>query len=549
MPTISQTEAWKALDRHEEAMRKVHMRALFEQDRERFEAFSLRAGEILLDYSKNIITHETMKLLLDLARAAGLESWREKMFAGEKINNTEGRAVLHVALRADADTSIRVDGEDVVPAVLAVRAQMREFSEAVRSGAWKGATGERITDVINIGIGGSDLGPVMVAEALKPYQQPGLNLHFVSNVDGTHIAETLKKLKPETSLFIIASKTFTTQETIANATTARQWLVGALGEEAVAKHFVALSTNAKEVARFGIDVANMFQFWDWVGGRYSLWSAIGLPIAVGIGFERFEQLLAGGRAMDTHFRTAPLDANMPVILALIGVWNATFLGAEAYAVLPYDQYLHRLAAYLQQADMESNGKYVTRDGERVDYTTGPILFGEPGTNGQHSFYQLIHQGTRLVPCDFIAPAESHNPIGNHHQLLLSNFFAQPEALMKGKSEAEARAELTQQGLSGDALEALVPHKVFEGNRPTNSILVRKVDPYTLGMLIALYEHKIFCQGIIWQVNSFDQWGVELGKQLAKVILAELEGPGEVSAHDSSTNALINAYKALRADQR
>ena len=549
MPTISQTEAWKALDRHEEAMRKVHMRALFEQDRERFEAFSLRAGEILLDYSKNIITHETMKLLLDLARAAGLESWREKMFAGEKINNTEGRAVLHVALRADAEASIRVDGEDVVPAVLAVRAQMREFSEAVRSGAWKGATGERITDVINIGIGGSDLGPVMVAEALKPYQQPGLNLHFVSNVDGTHIAETLKKLKPETSLFIIASKTFTTQETIANATTARQWLVGALGEEAVAKHFVALSTNAKEVARFGIDVANMFQFWDWVGGRYSLWSAIGLPIAVGIGFERFEQLLAGGRAMDTHFRTAPLDANMPVILALIGVWNATFLGAEAYAVLPYDQYLHRLAAYLQQADMESNGKYVTRDGERVDYTTGPILFGEPGTNGQHSFYQLIHQGTRLVPCDFIAPAESHNPIGNHHQLLLSNFFAQPEALMKGKSEAEARAELTQQGLSGDALEALVPHKVFEGNRPTNSILVRKVDPYTLGMLIALYEHKIFCQGIIWQVNSFDQWGVELGKQLAKVILAELEGPGEVSAHDSSTNALINAYKALRADQR
>ena len=549
MPTISQTEAWKALDRHEEAMRKVHMRALFEQDRERFEAFSLRAGEILLDYSKNIITHETMKLLLDLARAAGLESWREKMFAGENINNTEGRAVLHVALRADAEASIRVDGEDVVPAVLAVRAQMREFSEAVRSGAWKGATGERITDVINIGIGGSDLGPVMVAEALKPYQQPGLNLHFVSNVDGTHIAETLKKLKPETSLFIIASKTFTTQETIANATTARQWLVGALGEEAVAKHFVALSTNATAVAGFGIDVANMFQFWDWVGGRYSLWSAIGLPIAVGIGFERFEQLLAGGRAMDTHFHTAPLDANMPVILALIGVWNATFLGAEAYAVLPYDQYLHRLAAYLQQADMESNGKYVTRDGERVDYTTGPILFGEPGTNGQHSFYQLIHQGTRLVPCDFIAPAESHNPIGNHHQLLLSNFFAQPEALMKGKSEAEARAELTQQGLSGDALEALVAHKVFEGNRPTNSILVRKVDPYTLGMLIALYEHKIFCQGIIWQVNSFDQWGVELGKQLAKVILAELEGPGEVSAHDSSTNALINAYKALRADQR
>ena len=549
MPTISRTEAWKALARHEEAMRKVHMRALFEQDPQRFEAFSLRAGEILLDYSKNIITHETMQLLFALARAADLEGWRERLFTGEKINNTEGRAVLHVALRASADASIRVDGEDVVPGVHRVLAQMRDFSEAVRSGAWRGATGERITDVVNIGIGGSDLGPVMVSEALKPYQQPGLNLHFVSNVDGTHIAETLKKLKPENSLFIIASKTFTTQETIANATTARQWLVNALGDTAVARHFVALSTNGKEVARFGIDVANMFEFWDWVGGRYSLWSAIGLPIAVGIGFERFEQLLAGGRAMDTHFRTAPVEANMPVILALIGVWNATFLGAEAYAVLPYDQYLHRLAAYLQQADMESNGKYVTRDGARVDYTTGPILFGEPGTNGQHSFYQLIHQGTRLVPCDFIAPAQSHNAIGNHHQLLLSNFFAQPEALMKGKSEAEAHAELTQQGLSGAALEALLPHKVFEGNRPTNSILVPKVDPYTLGMLIALYEHKIFCQGIVWQVNSFDQWGVELGKQLAKVILAELEGEDVVSAHDSSTNALINAYKAMRADVR
>ena len=545
MPSIRQSAAWSALEAHARSLADRPMRALFADDPERFRRFSLRLDDVLLDYAKNRITDETMRLLVALADQADVAGWRDKMFAGAKINNTEGRAVLHVALRAAKDERIVVDGEDVVPAVHAVLDQMRVFSDAVRSGVWRGATGERITDVINIGIGGSDLGPVMVTEALKPYQQPGLNVHFVSNVDGTHIAETLKKLRPESALFIIASKTFTTQETIANATTARAWLVAALGEAAVAKHFVALSTNAREVAAFGIDVANMFAFWDWVGGRYSLWSAIGLSIAVAVGFERFAQLLEGGRAMDRHFRTAPLAANMPVILALIGIWNSNFQGAETYAVLPYDQYLHRLAAYLQQADMESNGKSVTRDGAAVDYATGPVLFGEPGTNGQHSFYQLIHQGTRLVACDFIAPARSQNPLGEHHHLLLSNFFAQTEALMTGKTEAEARAELTAQGLNGEALEALVPHKVFAGNRPTNSILVRQVDPRTLGMLIALYEHKIFVQGVIWGVNSFDQWGVELGKQLAKAILPELAGAETVTGHDSSTNGLINAYKALR----
>jgi glucose-6-phosphate isomerase len=521
------------------------MRDLFAADPRRFQRFSLRFGDVLLDYSKNRITEETLRLLLELAREADLERWRERMFSGDEINNTEGRAVLHVALRNTLDRPIFVDGQDVMPEVVRVREQMRGFSDAVRSGAWRGQTGERITDVVNIGIGGSDLGPVMVTEALKPYQQPGLGVHFVSNVDGTHIAETLKPLRPEKTLFIVASKTFTTQETLTNALTARGWLVGALGESAVARHFVALSTNEPAVSAFGIDPANMFAFWDWVGGRFSLWSAIGLSIAVAIGMDRFDELLAGGRAMDEHFRTAPLDANMPVLLALIGVWNSNFLGAETYAVLPYDQYLHRLPAYLQQADMESNGKYVTRDGKRVDYKTGPVLFGEPGTNGQHSFYQLIHQSTRLVPCDFIAPARSHNPIGEHHAILLSNFFAQTEALMRGKTEAEVRRELESQGLSGEPLEALVPHKVFDGNRPSNSVLVRVVDPYTLGMLIALYEHKIFTQGIIWRINSFDQWGVELGKQLAKVILPELENDAVIGSHDASTNGLINAYKEMR----
>jgi glucose-6-phosphate isomerase len=521
------------------------MRDLFAQDPRRFQRFSLRFGDMLFDFSKNRITEETLRLLVSLAREADVETWRERMFSGDKINTTEGRAVLHVALRNTLDRPIFVDGKDVMPEVARVRQQMGAFSDAVRSGTWRGQTGERITDVVNIGIGGSDLGPVMVSEALKPYHQPGLDIHFVSNVDGTHIAETLKRLRPEATLFIVASKTFTTQETLTNALTARGWLVGALGEAAVAKHFAALSTNESAVSAFGIDPANMFAFWDWVGGRFSLWSAIGLPIAVAVGMDRFEELLAGGRAMDDHFRTAPLDANLPVLLALIGIWNANFLHAETYAVLPYDQYLHRLPAYLQQADMESNGKYVTRNGERVDYTTGPILFGEPGTNGQHSFYQLIHQSTRLVPCDFIAPAQTHNPIGKHHAILLSNFFAQTEALMRGKTAAEARRELESQGLSGEALEVLVPHKVFDGNRPTNSILVRRVDPHTLGMLIALYEHKIFTQGVIWQVNSFDQWGVELGKQLAKVILPELENDAAISSHDASTNGLINTYKEMR----
>jgi glucose-6-phosphate isomerase len=549
MPSDTTQFAWKALEDHRAALSAVTMRDLFRDDPRRFNEFSKSAGNVLLDYSKNLVTGETLSLLLDLARAVEVETWRERMFAGEKINTSEGRAVLHVALRNAIDRPILVDGRDVMPEVARVLEQMRVFSTAVREGAWRGHTGAPITDVVNIGIGGSDLGPVMVTEALRPYQKAGLNVHFVSNVDGTHIAETLRPLTPEKTLFIVASKTFTTQETIANAKTARSWLVEALGEAAVAKHFVALSTNAKAVAEFGIDVANMFEFWDWVGGRYSLWSAIGLPIAVAIGMDRFEELLAGGRAMDEHFRTAPLEANLPVLMAMIGIWNSNLLGAEAYAVLPYDQYLHRLPAYLQQADMESNGKSVTREGLPVDWATGPVLFGEPGTNGQHSFYQLLHQGTRLVACDFLAPANSHNPIGEHHRLLLSNFFAQTEALMRGKTPEEAQAELEAEGRSAEEVAFLLPHKVFTGNRPTNSILFPLLDPFTLGMLIALYEHKIFVQGIVWQVNSFDQWGVELGKQLAKTILPELETDVPVESHDSSTNGLINAYKELRQPAR
>ena len=546
MSAINQSPAWQALERHAASASKLHMRDLFAADPGRFGKLSIRLDDLLLDYSKNRVTTETMLLLFDLARTAGIEMWRERMFSGDRINNTEDRAVLHVALRNTPDRPIFMDGKDVMPDVMRVRSQMRSFSEAVRTGSWRGATGQAITDVVNIGIGGSDLGPVMVTEALKPYQLPELGVHFVSNVDGTHISETLKALRPETSLFIVASKTFTTQETMANAESAKAWLVDALGPDAVAKHFVALSTNEAAVRAFGINPANMFEFWDWVGGRYSLWSAIGLSIAIAIGMDNFDALCAGARAMDDHFRSAPLEGNLPVILALIGIWNINFLGAETLAVLPYDQYLHRLPAYLQQADMESNGKYVSRDGSRVAWKTGPILFGEPGTNGQHSFYQLIHQSTHIVPCDFIAPAVSHNPLGNHHALLLSNFFAQPEALMRGKTAAEVRAELEADGLTGPALEALVPHKVFDGNRPTNSILVRKIDPHTLGLLIALYEHKIFVQGIVWQINSFDQWGVELGKQLAKAILPELETAQPVTSHDSSTNGLINAYKATKA---
>ncbi len=545
MTSIDQSSAWKALEGQAAELEGVKMRDLFAEYPDRFATMSAKANGILLDYSKNLLMADTVRLLVALAREAGVEQWRAKMFEGRKINNTEGRAVLHVALRNSLDKPIRVDGEDVMPAVGKVLKQMREFSDAVRSGAWKGHTGKPIADVVNIGIGGSDLGPVMVSEALRPYHQDGLRVHFVSNVDGTHIAETLRGLTAETTLFIVASKTFTTQETITNARSARDWLVEALSEAAVARHFVALSTNAAAVSAFGIDVANMFAFWDWVGGRYSLWSAIGLPIAVAVGMDRFEELLAGGRDMDEHFRITPLEANLPVLLAMIGIWNANFLGADTYAVLPYDQYLHRLPAYLQQADMESNGKSVTRDGEPVGYTTGPVLFGEPGTNGQHSFYQLLHQGTKIVPCDFLAPAQSHNPIGEHHRILLSNFFAQTEALMKGKTPAEARADLEAQGLTPAEIEFLLPHKVFAGNRPTNSILFPKLDPHTLGMLIALYEHKIFVQGIVWQINSFDQWGVELGKQLAKVILPELDGDGAVTSHDASTNGLIAAYKEMR----
>lgn len=542
---LTDLNAWKALEKNYAVMRNEKMRDMFAENPDRFAEFSVDAGDFLLDYSKNRINQETMSLLIELAKESGIELAREKMFSGDKINNTEGRAVLHTALRNRSDRPVYVDGKDVMPQIRAVLEKMKTFSDAVRSGEWKGETGKAITDVVNIGIGGSDLGPVMVVEALKKYGQDGLDVHFVSNVDGTHMAETLKRLDPETTLFIVASKTFTTQETLTNAQTARKWLVDALGEKAVAKHFVALSTNTAEVEKFGIDPANMFEFWDWVGGRYSLWSAIGLSIAIAVGYGNFIELLTGAYEMDEHFRKAPLAANIPVILAVLGIWYHNFFGAEAYAVLPYDQYLHRLPAYLQQADMESNGKGVTKDGRPVPYTTGPILFGEPGTNGQHSFYQLIHQGTHLIPCDFIVPAVSLNETGDHHPILLSNVFAQAEALMKGKTAAEVRAELEAQGMAEEKIEALLPHKVFQGNRPSNVILVPQFDPRTLGKLIAMYEHKIFVQGVIWNVNSYDQWGVELGKQLAKKILPEIRGGKTVTTHDSSTNGLINAARTLR----
>ena len=546
MPELTESAAWQALQSHYQEIQHLTMRDLFSQDSQRFNKFSLQFDEILLDFSKNRITEHTLTLLMDLAKQAGLPAWIEKMFCGDKINFTENRAVLHVALRNRSNNPIIVDGEDVMPQVNAVLQKMRQFSDAVRSGQWLGYSGKPICDVVNIGIGGSDLGPVMVTEALKPYGKPGLKVHFVSNIDGTHIAETLKNLNPKTTLFIIASKTFTTQETITNANTAKQWfLQTAKDDKAVAKHFVALSTNAEAVAQFGIDTNNMFEFWDWVGGRYSLWSTIGLSIALYIGMDKFEELLSGAHAMDKHFRNSPLEKNMPVILGLLGIWYNNFFGAESHAILPYDQYMHRFAAYFQQGDMESNGKRVNRNGEAVKYSTGPVIWGEPGTNGQHAFYQLIHQGTKLIPCDFIAPVISHNAIGEHHKILLSNFFAQTEALMKGKTEAEAKAELEATGLSGTALQALLPHKVFTGNKPTNSIFIKQITPKNLGALIALYEHKIFVQGIIWNINSFDQWGVELGKQLAKVILPELQGDEPVNTHDSSTNGLINFYKQYR----
>jgi len=541
----TQLPAWHALEAHARAIESEHMRDLFARDPKRFETLSLNLGDLLLDYSKNRVIHQTMTLLADLAAEAGVAAYRDRMFAGDKINFTEHRAVLHVALRNRSNRPVLVDGADVMPEINAVLAKVRDFSAKVRSGAWKGATGKRITDVVNIGIGGSDLGPVMVTEALKHYATPGLNVRFVSNVDGTHIAETLKLCDPETTLFIIASKTFTTQETIANATSARDWLTAKLGAAAVASHFVALSTNAKAVAAFGIDTANMFEFWDWVGGRYSLWSAIGLSIATAIGYEGFEQLLEGAHAMDEHFRTAPLARNMPVVLALLGIWYNNFLGSDAYAVLPYDQYLHRLPAYLQQLDMESNGKGTAADGAAVTWQTGPIVFGEPGTNGQHAFYQLIHQGTKLIPCDFLAAATTHNPLGDHHLLLLSNVLAQPEALMRGKTADEVRAELAKAGMDAAEIERQTPHRVFAGNRPSNTLLYKTLDPRTLGMLIALYEHKVFVQGVVWNLNSFDQWGVELGKQLAKAILPELTASGPAAGHDSSTAGLIAAIKAMR----
>ncbi|MGD8517916.1 MAG: glucose-6-phosphate isomerase [Anaerolineae bacterium] len=546
MTELTLSPAWQALNEHWQEMGGVHMRDLFARDPERFARFSLQLDEILLDYSKNRITERTMALLVDLARQAQLAQTIEAMFTGEKINITEGRAVLHVALRNRSNTPILVDGQDVMPGVNRVLAQMRRFSEAVRSGEWRGYTGRPISDIVNIGIGGSDLGPKMVVIALAPYIRADLRFHFVSNVDGTDIAETLKAVRPETTLFLIASKSFTTQETMTNAHTTRRWFLDAAADErAVAKHFVALSTNEEGVEAFGIDPRNMFEFWDWVGGRYSLWSAIGLSIALAIGMDRFEELLEGAHRVDQHFRTTPFDRNIPVIMGLLGIWYNNFFGAQSHAILPYDQYLARFPAYFQQGDMESNGKSVTKDGEPVEYSTGPIIWGEPGTNGQHAFYQLIHQGTKLIPCDFLAPAQSHNPIGDHHAILVSNFFAQTEALMRGKTTGEVRAELAGQGLSGEELERLVPAKTFAGNKPSNSFLFRKLTPKTLGALIALYEHKIFTQGVIWDINSFDQMGVELGKQLARTILPELDGEEAVQSHDASTNGLINYYKEIR----
>ncbi|TFF38249.1 glucose-6-phosphate isomerase [Mucilaginibacter psychrotolerans] len=539
------TQSYKYLADHYIDIVSKNLKELFDADAERFEKFSLQFEEILVDYSKNRIDDETLALLIQLARECGLDDAITAMFSGQPINVTEGRPVLHIALRNRSNTPILVEGKDVMPDVNRVLAQMETFSHAIINGEWKGYTGKPITDVVNIGIGGSDLGPVMVTEALKAYKNH-LNLHFVSNVDATHIVETLKTVNAETTLFLIASKTFTTQETMGNAHSARDWFIASGGkDEDVAKHFAALSTNSEGVAKFGIDTKNMFEFWDWVGGRYSLWSAIGLSISLSIGFDNFIELLDGAHAMDNHFKTAPLEENIPAILALVGIWYNNFFEAETQAILPYDQYMHRFAAYFQQGDMESNGKHVDRTGKHVDYSTGPIIWGEPGTNGQHAFYQLIHQGTKLIPCDFIAPAQSHNPLGEHHKMLLSNFFAQTEALMNGKTEEVVIDELKKAGKSEEEISKIAPFKVFEGNRPTNSILVKLITPRALGSLIAMYEHKIFVQGIIWNIYSFDQWGVELGKQLAGKILPELKGDEEISSHDSSTNGLINQYKAWR----
>jgi len=546
MPDPTQTAVWAELQRHRERMRGLTLRELFAADPERFPRYSLRSGELLLDYSKNHIDGATMTALLELAKAMDVAGWRERMFAGEAINHTEGRAVLHTALRAGDDRALQVGGEDVMPAVLAVRERMRTFTRAVREGDWVGYTGRPITDVVNLGIGGSDLGPRMACRALAAFGHERLRMHFVANVDGADIALTLRRLDPETTLFIVVSKSFSTQETLTNADTARQWFLANGGSEHdIARHFVAVSTNSDGVAAFGIDTDNMFEFWDWVGGRYSLCSAVGLSLALSIGMDAFERLLAGARAMDRHFGEQPLAANMPVVLALLGVWYNNFLGADSHAILPYSQELDRFAAYFQQGDMESNGKSVDRAGRRVSYDTGPLIWGEPGTNAQHAFFQLLHQGTRVVPCDFLAAAISNHPVGDHHDKLLANFFAQTEALMNGRSADQVRAELLSSGMAAGAAERLLPYLVFEGNRPSNSILFRALTPYTLGTLIALYEHKIFVQGVIWNINSFDQWGVELGKQLAGRIHAELAEDTPVHGHDESTNGLINQYKRWR----
>ncbi len=546
MSKLTTSPIWRKLAKHQQEIAPKHMREMFQEDPQRFDKFSLKFKDILLDYSKNRVTEETLALLLQLARESRVEEWRERMFTGEKINFTENRAVLHTALRNRSNKPVLVDGKDVMPDVNRVLKQMREFTERVRGGAWKGYTGKAITDIVNIGIGGSDLGPFMACTALKPYSRPDLHAHFVSNVDGAHLGMTLQKCDPETTLFVVASKTFTTQETLTNARSARAWFLDkAKDEKQIAKHFVALSTNAAEVSKFGIDTANMFEFWDWVGGRYSLWSSIGLSIALNIGMDNFEAMLQGAFEMDQHFRTTPLEQNLPVMMAMIGIWYNNFFGAQTHAILPYDQTLSRFSAYFQQGDMESNGKFVDREGKRVDYDTGPIIWGEPGTNGQHAFYQLIHQGTRMIPCDFLMPIETQYPLGEHHEILFSNFLAQTQALMQGKTAEEARTELESAGVKGEELELLLLHKVFRGNRPTNSILFQKLDPKTLGSLIALYEHKIFVQGIVWNINTFDQWGVELGKQLAQKIFPQLGGQEMITDHDASTNGLINHYKKNR----
>ncbi|MCK0199744.1 glucose-6-phosphate isomerase [Ornithobacterium rhinotracheale] len=540
----TQTEAWKKLQAHYEETKDLHLKDLFAANAQRFDEFSVKWNEFLFDYSKNRINQKTIDLLVELAEECQLQDAIDSMFAGEHINQTEDRAVMHTALRNQGE-EVLIDGENVLPQVRKVLAQMKDFSHRVISGEWKGYTGKAITDVVNIGIGGSDLGPVMVVEALKHYKTH-LNIHFVSNVDGTHIAETTKKLNPETTLFIVASKTFTTQETMTNANSAKKWFLDSGAKQSdIAKHFVALSTNAKDVTAFGIAEENMFEFWNWVGGRYSLWSAIGLSIALAVGYEKFEELLLGAYEVDEHFRTTEFKQNIPVLMALIGIWYNNFYGAESYAILPYEQYLHRFPAYLQQGDMESNGKSIDRNGQKVTYQTGPIIWGEAGTNGQHAFYQLIHQGTKLIPADFIAGARSNNNVSDHHEKLLANFFAQTEALAFGKSETQVRAELEKEGKSKEEIEFLLPYKVFDGNRPTNSILYKKLTPKTLGSLIALYEQKIFVQGIIWNIFSFDQWGVELGKQLAKAILAEINAGDTVTDHDSSTNGLMNAYLKMK----